>query len=155
MKHKIALLFILLLIATAGKSYGMLQVEDSDTSDVRSSQPFNFNEPEAVRYSASYLDRHKSRRHWCAVHEVGLGMVTVGGTTALLGAVLISTAPTADTQGIFPTGQALSGLGMEVLGLLTTVAGAPLLIGGSIHDQKKWRYGFVGPKGAMGVAYSF
>jgi len=145
----------LLLMATAGRSFGALQVEDSDTSDVSSSQPFNFNEPEAVRYSAADNDHHKPRRHWCVVHEVGLGMVTAGGTTALLGAVLISTAPTADKQGLFPTGQALSGLGMEVLGLLTTVAGAPLLIGGSIHDQKKWRYGFVGPKGAMGVAYNF
>ena len=155
MKYKIVLLSLVFLISAAGRSLGALQVEDSDTSDVSSSQPFNFNEPEAVRYSAADNDYHKPRRHWCAVHEVGLGMVTVGGTTALLGAVLISTAPTADTQGIFPKGQALSGLGMEVLGLLTTVAGAPLLIGGSIHDQKKWRYGFVGPKGGVGVAYNF
>jgi hypothetical protein len=156
MKYKTALLALAFLIATAGKSFGMLQVEDTDTSDVRSSQPFNFNEPEAVRYSAAGLDRHKRWRHWCVVHKAGLGIVTAGGVTFLTGALVFATAPGSEQHAeFFPTGQALTGLGLEVLALLETIAGAPLLIGGSIHDQKKWRYGFVGPKGGVGVAYSF
>ena len=153
MSHKIILLFIMLLSVT-GKSFGALQIEGGDTSEMSAPLPFNFNDPGAASYSVGAFEG-KPRHHWCVVHKVGLGVMAAGGTTALLGAILISTAPSSDKQGLFPTGQALSGLGMEVLGVLATVAGAPLLIGGSIHDQKKWRYGFVGPKGGVGVAYNF
>ena len=156
MKHKIALLAIMLIIAASGRSFGALQVEGSDTSDVSSLPPFNFNEPDAVNFSAANFAYQGHHHHWCVVHKVGLGVMAAGGTTALIGAILISTAPSSDKDGLFPTGQALSGLGMEVLGLLATVAGAPLLIGGSIHDQRKWSVGFVGPKSnQVGIAYNF
>ncbi len=155
MIYKIALLSIVLLIATTGRSFGMLQAEDSDTSDVSSSQPFNFNDPAAVKYTAG-VDAHKRWHHWCVVHKVGLGIVTVGGATFLTGALVFATASSSEKNAeFFPTGQALTGIGLELLALLETVAGAPLLIGGSIHDQKKWRYGFVGPKGGLGIAYNF